>query len=517
MDLAAEGDLTFIDDETFDFGLPSFSDSREEVEDNEKFISPIKQTEKLSALNIDLNISNTEPTNQQHGLNWSPLTAEKLEEIAKEANRLAEQLEQCALQEKENTDGQLSSLWVTCSSFNSEKDAAILRLLQEDSKSKKSPRSPRRETYIVKDSPVKALLPTVDLDNVSPLVSPKGTVPKTSTPFRSAEHSCKRQSKRSKLEYPVRDPKAQANRNSTPRRLSKPSPGSRPSSGKSRTPNNKPLSTPLGRKETTPTVVSPNNKPLSTPLGRKETTPTVVSPNYKPLSTPLGRKETTPTVVSPNNKPLSTPLGRKETTPTVVSSKSPSTRQQSCSSVAAAGCPAGKPVTTVNAKKMVSPRSNADRVRTTGIPKPISRLPVASSIPRPVTGISRSISGNINPLQAQAKPVARGKGVCRPAAMTNVPKASKALVTQSKLQPPKKVTLPGALRCLTADRDDGSGRKPAFYRVKQNKDKAARSYSGYTVPGVCSRPEVMNYLYPVKSSSPAQKVQKTINTNMLRL
>lgn len=63
------------------------------------------------------------------------LSPEKLEEILDEANRLAVQLEQCALQERERAGEGLGPRRVKP--------------------------SPRRETFVLKDSPVRDLLPTV--------------------------------------------------------------------------------------------------------------------------------------------------------------------------------------------------------------------------------------------------------------------------------------------------------------------------------------------------------------------
>ncbi|NWS79173.1 PSRC1 protein, partial [Crotophaga sulcirostris] len=62
-------DVRFITEESFDFGLLSPSDSREEEEDEE-----------VGA-----------------GGGWSPLSGSRLEEMVREATRLAAQLERCHL------------------------------------------------------------------------------------------------------------------------------------------------------------------------------------------------------------------------------------------------------------------------------------------------------------------------------------------------------------------------------------------------------------------------------------
>ncbi|XP_069797891.1 G2 and S phase-expressed protein 1-like [Narcine bancroftii] len=82
----------------------------------------------------------------------------------KEANWLANQFEKCALKEKENAKKQTKESRGYGGDSKSEKESkAKIRLLQDERMWKKSPRSPRRDTYFVLDSPNKALLPSVDL------------------------------------------------------------------------------------------------------------------------------------------------------------------------------------------------------------------------------------------------------------------------------------------------------------------------------------------------------------------
>lgn len=91
------------------------------------------------------------PAPQGLRLSLGPLSPEKLEEILHEANRLAVQLEQCALQEQESTGEGLGPRRVKP--------------------------SPRRETFVLKDSPVRDLLPTVSsLTRSTP--SPSGLTPR---------------------------------------------------------------------------------------------------------------------------------------------------------------------------------------------------------------------------------------------------------------------------------------------------------------------------------------------------
>uniref|UniRef100_I0FVR6 Proline/serine-rich coiled-coil protein 1 isoform a n=1 Tax=Macaca mulatta TaxID=9544 RepID=I0FVR6_MACMU len=128
-----EEDVRFIVDETLDFGGLSPSDSREE-EDITVLVTPEKPLRRGLSHRSDPNA--VAPAPQGVRLSLGPLSPEKLEEILDEANRLAAQLEQCALQERESASEGLGPGRVKP--------------------------SPRRETFVLKDSPVRDLLPTVN-------------------------------------------------------------------------------------------------------------------------------------------------------------------------------------------------------------------------------------------------------------------------------------------------------------------------------------------------------------------
>uniref|UniRef100_A0A452S8A4 Proline and serine rich coiled-coil 1 n=1 Tax=Ursus americanus TaxID=9643 RepID=A0A452S8A4_URSAM len=106
--------------------------SREE-EDIAVLVTPEKPLRRGLSNRSDPNA--VAPAPQGVRLSLGPLSPEKLEEILHEANRLAAQLEQCALQEQESTGEGLGP--------------------------RKVKPSPRRETFVLKDSPVRDLLPTV--------------------------------------------------------------------------------------------------------------------------------------------------------------------------------------------------------------------------------------------------------------------------------------------------------------------------------------------------------------------
>lgn len=107
--------------------------SREE-EDITVLVTPEKPLRRGLSHRSDPNA--VAPAPQGVRLSLGPLSPEKLEEILDEANRLAAQLEQCALQERESASEGLGPRRVKP--------------------------SPRRETFVLKDSPVRDLLPTVN-------------------------------------------------------------------------------------------------------------------------------------------------------------------------------------------------------------------------------------------------------------------------------------------------------------------------------------------------------------------
>ncbi|CAN8199996.1 unnamed protein product [Coccothraustes coccothraustes] len=139
--MAEDRDVRFVTEESFDFGVLSPSDSQEEEEDED---SPGRGC-------------------QQGGSNgrWSPLSGARLEEMVREATRLAAQLEGCHLPAPGDPPGPATTAPST-------------------------PRSPRRQTFVVKDSPVRALLPTVESQGPAPIphppAKPRGASAATSVP-----------------------------------------------------------------------------------------------------------------------------------------------------------------------------------------------------------------------------------------------------------------------------------------------------------------------------------------------
>lgn len=107
-----------------------------EEEDLTVLVSPEKPLRR--GLSHRSNPNAVAPALQGVRFSLGPLSPEKLEEILDEANRLAAQLEECALKDRESAAGPGPAR-----------------------PSSRAKASPRRETFVLKYSPVRDLLPTV--------------------------------------------------------------------------------------------------------------------------------------------------------------------------------------------------------------------------------------------------------------------------------------------------------------------------------------------------------------------
>ncbi|KAL8168508.1 UNVERIFIED_CONTAM: hypothetical protein K2H54_000498 [Gekko kuhli] len=147
MDLLTE-DIKFIIDETLDFGLFSPSDGLEE----DLVTCPSEPSERNLTQTIDMNTLFGESGSKAREW-WRSLSPEKLEEVRKEANMLAAQMEKCRLLQKENSSSDLRPEKVP--GFEPFSPIRFLRAENEGSKNS------RRKTFNVSNSPLIALLPTV--------------------------------------------------------------------------------------------------------------------------------------------------------------------------------------------------------------------------------------------------------------------------------------------------------------------------------------------------------------------
>ncbi|NXJ10297.1 GTSE1 protein, partial [Odontophorus gujanensis] len=149
-------DFPLLTDEKFDFDLSLSPASGSE---DEVFVGPLGHKEKCVAANIDAKRSaekKSVPTSDDK-LVWSPLTGDKFVEIFKEAHLLALRIESGSKSEENKV------------SPSEENGDEVAEQFVEDLKSKmkilkshhveKSPRTVKRETYCVGDSPACLLLP----------------------------------------------------------------------------------------------------------------------------------------------------------------------------------------------------------------------------------------------------------------------------------------------------------------------------------------------------------------------
>nr|XP_034979410.1 proline/serine-rich coiled-coil protein 1 [Zootoca vivipara] len=166
-------DIKFIIDETLDFSLSSSSfDGQEEEEEAVSGICPTESSERCAAQSIDMNIFGGE--SEGKALVWSPLSPEKLEEMMREANRLAELMEGCELLEKENGSSETRLEMVP--------DFEPLPSIESSHAVRRDSRAPRRRTFNVSNSPLKALLPTVGPESCCSVGSPKALLPEMGSP-----------------------------------------------------------------------------------------------------------------------------------------------------------------------------------------------------------------------------------------------------------------------------------------------------------------------------------------------
>ncbi|XP_060087567.1 proline/serine-rich coiled-coil protein 1 [Heteronotia binoei] len=168
MELLTE-DIKFITDETLDFGLSSPSDG---LEEGDFVICPSEPSERNLAQTIDMDALLGESGSKAREW-WSPLSPEKLEEVRKEANMLAAQMEKCRLLQK-NTSSDMRPEKVP----GFEPFSPIRFLYAENEGNKDS----RRKTFNVNNSPLMALLPTVGPETHLTRDSPRVRFPKGQSP-----------------------------------------------------------------------------------------------------------------------------------------------------------------------------------------------------------------------------------------------------------------------------------------------------------------------------------------------
>lgn len=145
-------------------------------QDRESIAYPLELNDKSVEQAVDLNIllEKNDGRAREPIPQWSPLTPMKQEEVKKEANLVAMQLEKCQLLKKQNVSSETKLETV----LEHELLPPIRFLCAET----ESPQNSRRKTFNVKNSPLKALLPTVEPVSCLAQGSPKALLSKGRSP-----------------------------------------------------------------------------------------------------------------------------------------------------------------------------------------------------------------------------------------------------------------------------------------------------------------------------------------------
>ncbi|XP_042523285.1 G2 and S phase-expressed protein 1 isoform X2 [Dipodomys spectabilis] len=155
MDVGPKEDFCLLADEKFDFDLSSSSSTNE---DDEVFFGPVGHKERCIAANIEFSKKLPEQPVLPVAASpctWSPLTGEKFVEVYKEAHLLALQIESCSRREAAPPTQPEASWSQDMERFVQESKLKI-NLFNRVQEMEKSPKSLKRETYFLLDSPLKS-------------------------------------------------------------------------------------------------------------------------------------------------------------------------------------------------------------------------------------------------------------------------------------------------------------------------------------------------------------------------
>ncbi|XP_067861457.1 G2 and S phase-expressed protein 1 [Heptranchias perlo] len=154
MDLQTDNDFNLLSEENSDFDI-LLSPASGKSDDDEVFLGPVRHVEKCIAVGIDLNCEEEKSLNSTETVSWSPLNTDKFVEVFREANLLAQYYENHA-------EGKSKKMG------NKKIQNKLVEQFIEESKLKltllkgiSSPSCPRRETFVVQDSPLKLLPPSI--------------------------------------------------------------------------------------------------------------------------------------------------------------------------------------------------------------------------------------------------------------------------------------------------------------------------------------------------------------------
>ncbi|XP_044082989.1 G2 and S phase-expressed protein 1 [Neovison vison] len=154
MDVPGENDILLLADEKFDFDLSLSSSSANE--DDEVFFGPVGHKERCLAASLELNRHIPEEpllSASENHFTWSPLTGEKFVEVYKEAHLLALQIESKS-KNKAAQDVTAEDLWSQGVERFIQESKLKISLFEKENEMKKSPKSLKRETYYLSNSPL---------------------------------------------------------------------------------------------------------------------------------------------------------------------------------------------------------------------------------------------------------------------------------------------------------------------------------------------------------------------------
>nr|XP_014719957.2 G2 and S phase-expressed protein 1 [Equus asinus] len=159
-DVPVKDDILLLADEKFDFDLSLSSSSANE--DDEVFFGPVGHKERCIAASLDLNNQIPEepllPASESH-FTWSPLTGEKFVEVYKEAHLLALQIESNS-KNKVAPAAKPEDPWSQGVERFIQESKLKIKLFEKGNEMKKSPKSLKRETYYLSDSPFRGPPPS---------------------------------------------------------------------------------------------------------------------------------------------------------------------------------------------------------------------------------------------------------------------------------------------------------------------------------------------------------------------
>ncbi|XP_051684102.1 G2 and S phase-expressed protein 1 isoform X2 [Oryctolagus cuniculus] len=154
MDVPEEEGILLLTDEKFDFDLSLSSSSANE--DDEVFFGPVGHKERCIAASLELNKASPGPPPLPASggpFAWSPLAGEKFVEVYKEARLLALQIESSSRNRAAHMSKPQDAGSLGVERFLQESQLKV-SLFEKEKEKEKSPKSLKRETYYLSNSPL---------------------------------------------------------------------------------------------------------------------------------------------------------------------------------------------------------------------------------------------------------------------------------------------------------------------------------------------------------------------------